>query len=1295
MSVVDYTDSRATLNSLKADQEREGITVPNEDAQSMRFLQVNTVPERLDKAQEFLKRIPQGKIKLTRQQRDKLIQILNSHYNEDEDIILTLNNEQTEGLVRTNIGVPGTMVSVQSPYNQEAIENNEFIRLYPKDFYPLIERKELAGSSLYEYPKDGFDIVDRVPLMMRKPVLETGHKRVKKYPKDLLELADEAFDKKEISVYPQELLDLLKDIGDNPNDPELREKVDEYFPEEMIDLVRSQPGRQQFVENTLYPEEIFELGDQEKLTGERVSFFAQELLSLINDEAQKEDTVLFPEKLSEDLSQKYNTIIHLNPEQRKDAIRLLSQKGNGQVVITPDQKQDLLQTLETHQQLEREALNEMHIDPEDSEIAINEDLVGPCEVGLSPDQVLDVLNQNCLVFGIPIEPTEAQLKGLERVAGPTPILQGADYYDSSDDRIVDFKGQNVCLGDLNRKDRKKILHQLDGKKFHAVVTGKEGLPRVLEETYYDPSLDTLIDVRNGDKISVRDLGNRDRLGKLQKLDKKNLKPLKSAIPKEAYYDSMVDELVDIEGDRHALKDLTLNEVEDLVSENMAEEVPVVVQPDGRRAFVLENVWYLPIEDCLVDQKNRKTILTDLTPDERLSLMEALGNKKGIDISSQPKSKDGKKKNNRLLDSQKEKELDKVMEKMSESEANKKALSWKKNYSNKSKSGHKDPKKTVKIISQSRSKGDTSSFEESRKSKKKSRIKKNKPKTSSVKEDFLNTVKSNRKKKKGENKKIESVVVTNLRNSYKNPLYNKIISEEESFRKSQKNKNKKSKNKKSKKNKVKKKKKPTSVKSGDLSKVKDSPKKESKEVMSEPNNFLNKDHEAIDNEMGTFVDGSIDDDSFRGDYEDSKKDILEDVINELKEENEDGRNSDVNELPSEEENHPSIEEVEEGHPTDEDPEIENSFNEEIEEKVPNNEEIEKGYTTDEDPEKEYHTNGDPVEEYNTSRDPVEEYHTNRDSKEEYHTNQDPEEEDINKNDQSSYREINLNPSDSEFIEAEDYDHSGDPEKSDNFDENPPSKNNEEDLEYYDTFKADHGNLKPKNNHSNPEVRDSEVKYESEEEESIKQESVKEESVKEESVKEETVKEETVKEESVDNEFVDDADSERDETFHHDQAIPQLIHDDDLTEKTVPKVNKKTFTNEVIAHELETNTNYGSSRQEFSQRSNEPVLIDEQGRVSGIKNRKLRTKIEMMFTQEKQKLSTNIIRRCESMIKKRVNTGMVPQNETSEDDNMMEEFYEFCQKKLPLDPKYKESMLFVSLFYYFLEKKGMLKERSPRL
>lgn len=75
--------------------------------------------------------------------------------------------------------------------------------------------------------------------------------------------------------------------------------------------------------------------------------------------------------------------------------------------------------------------------------------------------------------------------------------------------------------------------------------------------------------------------------------------------------------------------------------------------------------------------------------------------------------------------------------------------------------------------------------------------------------------------------------------------------------------------------------------------------------------------------------------------------------------------------------------------------------------------------------------------------------------------------------------------------------------------------------------------------------------------------------------------------------------------------------------------------------------------------------------------LKAKIYEVFNQEKDKLSDQIYKRLQNM------------TPTDKEDNVMDEFYEFCRSKLPNDDMYKESVLFVSLFYYFLEKKNLIK------
>lgn len=86
-------------------------------------------------------------------------------------------------------------------------------------------------------------------------------------------------------------------------------------------------------------------------------------------------------------------------------------------------------------------------------------------------------------------------------------------------------------------------------------------------------------------------------------------------------------------------------------------------------------------------------------------------------------------------------------------------------------------------------------------------------------------------------------------------------------------------------------------------------------------------------------------------------------------------------------------------------------------------------------------------------------------------------------------------------------------------------------------------------------------------------------------------------------------------------------------------------------------------------NQTVLVDDG---------QLRAKVYEVFNQEKEKLSEQIFRRLQS-----------GQAGPAKEKDVMEEFYEFCRNKLPTDDMYKESVLFVSLFYYFLEKKNLIK------
>ena len=76
--------------------------------------------------------------------------------------------------------------------------------------------------------------------------------------------------------------------------------------------------------------------------------------------------------------------------------------------------------------------------------------------------------------------------------------------------------------------------------------------------------------------------------------------------------------------------------------------------------------------------------------------------------------------------------------------------------------------------------------------------------------------------------------------------------------------------------------------------------------------------------------------------------------------------------------------------------------------------------------------------------------------------------------------------------------------------------------------------------------------------------------------------------------------------------------------------------------------------------------------------LRKTVEEVFRREKEKLSEDIVERLGREVRGGGRQG-----------DLMDEFYEFCRSTLPHDQKYKESIMFVSLFYYFLEKKKVIK------
>jgi hypothetical protein len=96
-----------------------------------------------------------------------------------------------------------------------------------------------------------------------------------------------------------------------------------------------------------------------------------------------------------------------------------------------------------------------------------------------------------------------------------------------------------------------------------------------------------------------------------------------------------------------------------------------------------------------------------------------------------------------------------------------------------------------------------------------------------------------------------------------------------------------------------------------------------------------------------------------------------------------------------------------------------------------------------------------------------------------------------------------------------------------------------------------------------------------------------------------------------------------------------------------------------------------------------LIFTQDELNGVSDEELRKKIQTMFKKEKPKFSQEIIEQCEMLMDKH---GLGHSKKSQ--GNLLDEFYKFCQDTLPYDERYKESVLFVSMFYYFLERKKLI-------
>lgn len=95
----------------------------------------------------------------------------------------------------------------------------------------------------------------------------------------------------------------------------------------------------------------------------------------------------------------------------------------------------------------------------------------------------------------------------------------------------------------------------------------------------------------------------------------------------------------------------------------------------------------------------------------------------------------------------------------------------------------------------------------------------------------------------------------------------------------------------------------------------------------------------------------------------------------------------------------------------------------------------------------------------------------------------------------------------------------------------------------------------------------------------------------------------------------------------------------------------------------------------------VRIHEDGRISNLSDEDFKDRVKDILNEEKKNWTKEILPQLEEAI--RANNMTIPN-----DDSLMEEFYRFCSKRLPKDQDYKQTIMFVNLFYFFMEKKRML-------
>ena len=221
---------------------------------------------------------------------------------------------------------------------------------------------------------------------------------------------------------------------------------------------------------------------------------------------------------------------------------------------------------------------------------------------------------------------------------------------------------------------------------------------------------------------------------------------------------------------------------------------------------------------------------------------------------------------------------------------------------------------------------------------------------------------------------------------------------------------------------------------------------------------------------------------------------------------------------------------------------------------------------------------------------------------------------------------------------------------------------------------------------PEVNRSSVKQDLVSRDSIKRDSVKRDSVSRDSVKRDSVKRDSVSRDSAKR------DSVKRDSVKRDSVSRNSVKRDSVSRDSVNRETETLLIKEELANIKDRGSIYENRDANLGMRDSisslkpkesvkknsvisnrEPSL--QERKTTQIAEDKLREEIEKVMDNFKSDLNDKVVDKIEEELKK------------ENKNQLLDEFYAFCQNELPHDAKFKESMMMVSLFYYFMEKRKL--------